>query len=114
MQLGDENMATKKTATKKTATKAQARAVLVTTAHRGVFFGYLVGEPTKEKVTLTKARNCVSWTAAERGFLGLAEAGPGKGCRIGPSVSELTVWDVTSVALVSAPAVERWEAAQWA
>ena len=90
------------------------QAVLVTTEHRGVFFGYLVGKATKEKVTLERARNCVYWSSQERGFLGLAEAGPGDGCRVGPAVGELTVWDVTSVATVTPEATEKWERSPWA
>jgi len=88
--------------------------VLVTTEHRGVFFGYLVGEPSKEKVLLRDARNCVSWTQSERGFLGLAESGPGDGCRIGPKVPQLTLWDITGVATCTEAAVSRWERGQWA
>jgi hypothetical protein len=94
--------------------KTEGRAVLVTTEHRGVFFGYLVGEATKEKVLLKNARNCVSWTQQERGFLGLAATGPGKSCRIGPVVPELTLWDITSVATVESEAVEAWEKSPWA
>lgn len=94
--------------------KSKGTAVLVTTEHRGVFFGYLVGEPSKEKVMLSDARNVVYWTNHERGFLGLASAGPGKGCRVGPQVSELTLWDITSVAAVSDEAKAAWEASPWA
>jgi hypothetical protein len=89
------------------------KAVLVTTEHRGVFFGYLASEPTKEKVAITKARNVVYWTQEQHGFLGLASAGPDKGCRVGPAVPGLTLWDITSVAEVSSEAVEKWEKAQW-
>jgi len=89
------------------------QAVLVTTEHRGVFFGYLVGEPRKEKVVLKNARNCVSWTQQERGVLGLAAIGPSKECRIGPAVPELTLLDITAVATVTPEAVQRWEASPW-
>lgn len=91
----------------------QGQAVLVTTAHRGVFFGYLVGEPSKEKVMLTRARNCVSWTQQERGVFGLAAVGPSKECRIGPAVPSLTLMDITGVATVTPEAVERWEQSPW-
>lgn len=93
--------------------KSKSKAVLVTTEHRGVFFGYLVGTPSKEKVVLTSARNCVSWSNQERGFLGLAQSGPSKQCRVGPSVPELMLWDITCVAAVTPEAVERWELGVW-
>lgn len=87
--------------------------VLVTTEHRGVFFGYLVGTPTKEKVKLANARNCVYWDTGTRGFLGLASDGPGDKCRIGFAVPEITLYDITSVVTVDAKAAEKWEAAPW-
>jgi hypothetical protein len=94
--------------------QSKGTAVLVTTEHRGVFFGHLVGEPSKEKVLLTDARNVLRWTESERGFLGLASAGPGKNCRVGPKVPELTLWDITSVATVSEEALAAWEKSPWA
>lgn len=97
-----------------TKTTKQGKAVLVTTAHRGVFFGYLKGTPTKERVTLTTARNCVQWTQHERGVFGLAATGPSKGCRIGPAVPELELLDITAVAQVTDEARAAWEAAPWA
>lgn len=92
----------------------KGQAVMVTTEHRGVFFGYLVGEPSKEQVKLTRARNCVYWTQQVRGVFGLAATGPTKECKVGPAVPELTLLDVTSVATVTPEAVERWEASPWA
>lgn len=91
------------------------RPVLVTTAHRGVFFGYLNGEPDElpGKVTLKRCRNCIRWTSAERGFIGLATAGPSSACRIGPAVESITLYNVTSVADVAPTAVENWEKAPW-
>ena len=91
----------------------KGRAVLVTTAHRGVFFGRLVGEPSKEKVLLTDARNCVYWDTGTRGFLGLASEGPGKGCKVGPAAVEITLWDITSVVVCSDAAIAAWESAPW-
>ena len=87
--------------------------VLVTTEHRGVFFGYMIGEAAKAKVLLQRARNCVFWDAASRGFVGLAESGPTKGCRVGPAAPEMTLFDITSVLTCTPEAVERWEAAPW-
>jgi hypothetical protein len=89
------------------------RGVLVTTEHRGVFFGYLVGEPSKEKVLLEKARNCIYWDASTHGFVGLAERGPGRECKVGPAAPTLTLFGITSVAECTAEATEAWERAPW-
>ena len=88
-------------------------AVLVTTVHRGVFFGY-ASEAVKDKsITIQDGRNCIYWSADVKGFLGLAATGPSKSCKIGPKVSTLTLTDVTSVSEVSPEAVEQWEKAPW-
>ena len=86
--------------------------VLVTTKHRGVFFGKLK-EDKGATVILEQARNCVSWDQATRGFLGLATTGPTSGCRIGPAAPELTLYGVTSIATCSDEAVKAWERAPW-
>ena len=95
--------------TKKKAPKL--RPVLVTTEHRGVFFGY-TDKIDGETITLTNARNCIYWSAAVKGFLGLAATGPDAACRIGPRAN-LTLRAITSVAEVTPAAVQAWEAAPW-
>jgi hypothetical protein len=86
--------------------------LLVTTAHKGVFFGY--GTPTTGKtIRLEKARMCVYWPSELHGVLGLAMKGPNKGSRVGPAVKAITITDVTSVAEVSEEAVKGWEAEPW-
>jgi hypothetical protein len=86
--------------------------VLVTTAHRGVFFGRLA-EDRGEVVTLEEARNCVYWPPATKGFLGLAEQGPPDGSRVGPSVPSLTLRAVTSVARCTPKAEAAWRIGPW-
>jgi hypothetical protein len=87
------------------------RAVLVTTVHRGVFFGY--AEDTDGAIIkLRAARNCLYWPTQQKGFLGLATSGPVKGSRIGPA-ADLELRDITSVAACTAEAVAAWEAAPW-
>lgn len=104
-----------KTPAKKTSKKpAEPTPVLVTTEHRGVFFGYLTDEPSKERLTLERARNCVYWSTDVRGFVGLAESGPSTGCRVGPLAPKLTLFDITSVVECTPKAVARWEASSWA
>ncbi len=88
------------------------RAVLVTTAHRGVFFGYAT-ETRGTTIELKRARNCIYWTASIRGFMGLAAFGPDKSCRIGPA-ADIELRDITSVAEVTPEAVTKWESAPWA
>lgn len=88
----------------------KAKPVLVTTEFRGVFFGFLKSSSKlPNEVTLTKARNCLYWSATIGGFLGLAEVGPDSQCKIGKQVSELTLYKVTSITPVSTKAVANWE-----
>lgn len=87
------------------------QAVLVTTAHRGVFFGYAT-DVTGKTIELRNGRNCVYWTSDLRGFIGLAANGPGKGCRVGPA-ADIILHDITSVSKVTPEAAAKWEAAVW-
>lgn len=92
--------------------KNKERAVLVTTAHRGVFFGYATATDG-DTIKLRAARLCVSWVADLHGFMGLASHGPRKGCRIGPP-ADIALRDITSVTEVTPEAVENWEKGIWA
>ncbi len=86
--------------------------LLITTAHKGVFFGY--GLPTTDKIIrLENARMCVHWSADVKGITGLAGKGPTKGCRIGPAAPAVTLQDVTSVMEVSDEAAKKWEEGPW-
>jgi hypothetical protein len=87
------------------------RPVLVTTAHRGVFFGY-AKETAGDVISLSKARLCVYWSTDVKGFMGLAANGPTKGCRIGPP-ADIELRAITSVVEVTSSAAEAWEAAPW-
>lgn len=88
------------------------RPVLVTTEHRGVFFGY---EESRKgnTITLRNARCCIRWSSTVKGFLGLAATGPDASCRIGPAAPQIELLKVTSVSAVSDDAVKAWEAAPW-
>lgn len=100
---------------KKAAKSNDRRGVVVTTKHRGVFFGYLLGEASAEQVKLRSCRNVVSWDAATKGFLGMASTGPTKGCRIGPAAGmESTIYDITGVFGCTDEAVKAFEEAPWA
>jgi hypothetical protein len=95
----------------KTSKASGERAVLVTTAHRGVFFGY-AADTDGETIALKRARLCVYWSRDVKGFMGLAANGPTSGCRVGPP-ADITVRSVTAVAEVTPKAVEAWERAPW-
>lgn len=92
--------------------KKSERAVVVTTAHRGVFFGYAT-ETGGETIRLRAARLCVHWSADMRGFMGLASHGPSSGCRVGPA-ADIELRSITSVVECSPDAVKRWESGPWA
>jgi hypothetical protein len=92
--------------------KDKERAVLVTTKHRGVFFGY-AKETDGESINLRAARLCVYWSTDLRGFMGLASHGPSSLCKIGPA-ADIELRDITSVVEVTPQAVEKWEKAPWA
>ena len=92
-------------------TRLPERAVLVTTSHRGVFFGYAT-KTDGPTIHLRAARNCLFWPAENKGFLGLASDGPMKGARIGPA-ADVELRDITCVAECSPAAVKAWEAAPW-
>ncbi len=64
---------------------SKERAVLITTEHRGVFFGYATNT-NDETIKLRAMRNCIQWRGL-KGFLALASEGPGSQCRIGPARS---------------------------
>ena len=95
--------------------KSKEQAVMVTTEHKGVFFGYLDADAdqTTKTIRLTKARLCIYWSADVKGFMGLAATGPTKGCKIGPQAPAITLQGVTSVVEVSPEAIAKWEAGPW-
>lgn len=87
------------------------RPVIVTTAHRGVFFGW-AHDTDGETIALSRARLCVYWSADVKGFMGLASGGPTKNCRIGPA-ADITLRNITAVLEVTPEAVKAWERAPW-
>jgi hypothetical protein len=91
--------------------KHKERPVVVTTAHRGVFFGY-ASKTDGDILLLKRARLCVYWSADLRGFMGLAATGPGPNCKIGPA-ADIELRAITSVVAVSPAAAKRWEEAPW-
>ena len=92
-------------------TTAREQAVIVTTAHRGVFFGY-AADTTGETISLKRARLCLYWSRDVKGFMGLAATGPTAACRIGPA-ADITLRSITAVLTVTPGAAKAWEAAPW-
>jgi hypothetical protein len=92
--------------------KSSERAVIVTTAHRGVFFGY-AKNIDGETINLRAARLCVYWSADMKGFMGLASVGPSDTCKIGPP-ADIELRAITAVVSVTPSAVARWEGGPWA
>lgn len=93
--------------------KNMSRPVLVTTEHRGVFFGYaddIATAPTS--IELSKMRNCIQWRGL-KGFLELTTEGPSSACRIGPAATKGTLFKITGIWDVEPKAVEAWEKAPW-
>lgn len=109
-------MTTKKTKAPETdpaqAPTPKGRPVIVTTAHRGVFFGF-AEDTDGETIKLTQAQLCVYWSADVRGFMGLAADGPTRSCKIGPP-ADITLRAITAVLEVTPKAVAAWQAAPWA
>lgn len=86
--------------------------VIVTTQHKGVFYGY--GVPSDaESIRIEKARMIVYWSADVRSVVGLAATGPSTGCRVGPPAPAITLRGVTSVIECSPEAEKSFEAMQW-
>lgn len=94
------------------AKKTELVPLVVTTTHRGVFFGY--GTPSDAPtIRIERARMAIYWSSDMKGVLGLAIAGPSSTCRIGPAVDAITLRDVTAVMEASATAAKAWESAPW-
>ncbi len=104
--------ATTKRLEKTNATDPQERAVLVTTQHKGVFFGY-TKDTSGPTIKLRSARNCIYWSSDLRGFMGLASDGPNGNCKIGPRADIERLADITAIVAVTPAAVTAWERAEW-
>ena len=92
-------------------TTPKGRPVLVTTAHRGVFFGY-ADRTDGETIKLSRSRLCSYWSADMKGFMGLASMGPSATCRIGQP-ADIELRNITAVLTVTPEAVAKWESGPW-
>ena len=92
--------------------------VIITTKHRGVFFGTVPEIPSELSpggtVSLTDTRMCVYWSRAMKGITGLAAKGPDASCRVSEAVpGETKLFGVTAIIPVSPKAAEKWEEEPW-
>jgi len=89
----------------------EKRAVVITTKHKGVFFGY-TAQTSGKTIKLERGRNCLYWKENVKGFIGLAVTGPLDGSRVGPAAN-IEIRDITSVVECSPEAVAAWEKQPW-
>ena len=83
---------------------------LITTQHRGVFFGRLADDADITARTLTNicdARMAIYW-GTTKGVMELANSGPTSKSRIGAPAKIDVLHDVTAVFEVSPEAEEKW------
>lgn len=89
--------------------QSKERPVIVTTARRGVFFGY--SDYTEgDTIKLRNARNCLYWSREVGGFMGLASVGPIGDSRIGRA-ADGTFREVVCVLECTPEAAKVWESA---
>ncbi len=88
--------------------KVKERPVIVTTEHRGVFFGYAT-DTSGTEIKLFRARMASYW-GTTRGILELAETGPTAKSKISAR-ADIDIRKVTAVFEVTPAAAEKWEAA---
>jgi hypothetical protein len=83
--------------------------VIVTTSHRGVFFGTLVASHNDGKrVVLDNARMAIYW-ATTKGLFELADVGPNAKSKISSVAPTVDLHDVTSIIACADAAVVAWE-----
>ena len=101
---------------------------LVTTLHKGVFFGYVERASQPEDliperpegsqkvspcVRVSHVRMCVFWPEQNHGIVGLCSDGPKDGARIGPAAPSMDIYDVTAIMECTDEAAARWESEPW-
>ena len=88
--------------------------VLITTKHRGVFFGFIDPKDVdKDPLKVHEKQMCTKWSTEMRGVFGLAKYGPDKNCRIGQPVEWATLKNITAVVSCSEEAVKNWKKCPW-
>lgn len=88
--------------------KPVERPVLVTTSHRGVFFGWAT-DTSGDRIYLRACKMAIYW-ATKKGLFELAYTGPNSNSRVS-FPADIEVRGVTSVMEVTPEAVAKWESA---
>lgn len=97
--------------------------VVIATEGRAVLGGFMDAAVYKDcqrngirgrTIELHQTRMCVRWTKAEKGVLGLAEEGPGSGCRISPARSIPDLHMPVYIGMMTQRALAKWESEPWA
>jgi hypothetical protein len=89
-----------------TAAESPERPVIVTTTHRGVFFGWATNT-NGDIIHLRRCRMCIAW-GTTRGFMQLAESGPTSTTRLS-APADIEIRGITSVTEVTADAADRMD-----
>jgi hypothetical protein len=89
--------------------KQEPKAILVTTIHRGVFFGFVDAEQdmTAKTMALKDARCAIYW-GTTKGVAELASAGPNSKSRIGDRADIAAIHDITAIWDCTPEAVAAW------
>lgn len=86
--------------------------ILVTTQHRGVFFGQVEDNADLSQKVIINIKNCrmaIHW-GTKKGIMELASDGPNSNSKIGAAADVDILHDVTAVFSVSDKAAEKWAA----
>jgi hypothetical protein len=96
-------------------TQTAQQPVVVTTLHKGVFFGFLNGDHARDAKTieLADAQMCVYWSSDVQGVIGLAATGPTSRCKVTRPVPRMTLQDITAVIDATGEAVKLWQDRPW-
>jgi hypothetical protein len=96
-------------------TEVKGKPVVVTTEHKGVFFGFAAAPAAAgdTAIELTSAQMCVYWSESVHGVLGLAATGPDMRCKITPAVPRILLDKVTAIMDATPEAVKAWELRPW-
>lgn len=98
-----------KTSVKKTTKKAPARkerAVLVTTTHKGVFFGYAT-QTSGDVINLKRARMAIYW-GTTKGLMQLCHTGPTASSKVS-APADIELRGITAVFEIAPEALAVWE-----
>lgn len=88
------------------------KAILVTTEHRGVFFGNVEDDQDLSAKTLAlKGARCAIYWGTTRGVAQLAETGPTEKSKIGAVADIEALHDITAVWACTGAAAEAWDGA---